>query len=125
VFEVVARDHVDRAGGGEIALVGEVGSLGDLHSLDHLGDDEVGVGETLAVRVRHQVDRHPVDGQRQVGAVVGVEAAKEILIRLATARMLDDQQSWRDAQDVLHAADRPQLKIAILKRERRRCADRF
>ena len=94
------------------------------HALDHLGDDEVGVGEALAVRVRHHVDRHAVDRQREVGAVVGVEAAQEVLVRLAAARVLHHHQPGRDAQDVLHAADRPQLEVAVPDRERRRGADR-
>ena len=47
----------------------------------------------------------PSIDQRQIGAVVGVEAAQEVLVRLAAARVLHDHQPGRDAQDVLHVPD--------------------
>ncbi len=124
VLELVARRQVDRAGGGEVALVGEVRALGHLDLLDHLRNDEVGVGEALSVGVRDHVHRDAVDRNREVGAVVGVEAAQEILVGLAAARVLYDHQPGSDAQDVLHAADRSQLKVAVTHRERRGGADR-
>jgi hypothetical protein len=44
------------------------------------------------VRVRGLVDRHAVNEGREVGAVVEVVAAQQILIRLAFAAMQGDDQ---------------------------------
>jgi hypothetical protein len=67
--------------------------------------------------MRDHVDRHVVDVDRHVGAVIGIEAAQEVLVRLATARVLHHHQPRRDAQDVLHAGDGSQREVAITHRE--------
>ena len=64
MLEFVARNHVDSAGGGKVALIREVRALGDLHTLYHLGNDEIGVGITLPVRMRDKINRDSVDGER-------------------------------------------------------------
>jgi hypothetical protein len=76
---------VGGARGREIALVREVGALAVRDAVDELGDEPVQVAVALAVRVRGHVDGHAVDRGREVGAVVEVEAAQEILVRLAVA----------------------------------------
>lgn len=65
------------------------------------------------MRVRDHVDRDAVDRQRKVGSVVGIEAADEVLVGFASARVLHHDQPRRDAQDVLHAADGTQGKVAV------------
>jgi hypothetical protein len=55
--------------------------------------------------------------------VVGVEAAQEVLGRLAAARVLHHHEPGRDAEDVLHAANGPQLEVTIGHRERGRGAE--
>ena len=57
-------------------------------ALDELGDQEVEVGVALAVAVGRHVDRHAACRDREVGAVVEVEAAQEVLVGLAAARVL-------------------------------------
>ena len=118
MFKAGARDQVDGAGRRKVALPDEVRTLRDLHALDHFGNDEVRVAEALTVGVRHHVDRYAVDRERQIRAVVGIEATHEILVRLPAARVLHQHESRRYAQDVLHAPDRPQLEIAVADRER-------
>ena len=49
----------------------------------------------------------------RVGAVIDVEAAQEVLVGLAAAGVLHEHETGRDAQDVLHAADRAQREVAI------------
>ena len=49
--------------------------------------------------VRRHVDRHAVDACREVGAVVEVEAAQEVLVGLAVARVLRDDHAGRRFQE--------------------------
>ena len=57
-------------------------------ALDQLRDQEIEVGVSLAVPVGRHVDRHPAGRDGEIGAVVEVEAAQEILVRLAAAGVL-------------------------------------
>ncbi len=83
--QAVEEVHVHRADRGEIALVGEIGPLADVDRADQLGDQEVEIGIALAVAVRAHVDGHVVDGDREIGAVVEIVAAQEILVGFALA----------------------------------------
>ena len=57
------------------------------------GDDEVEVGIALSVTVGGQVDGHAVERGGKIGAVVEVEAAKEILVGFAGAAVLGDDEA--------------------------------
>ncbi len=72
---MVAGDHVDGACGRKVSLARKVGPLRDLDALDGFRDDEVRIGEALAVGVRRHVDGNAVDRQSEIGAVVRVESA--------------------------------------------------
>ena len=85
--------HVDLARRGEDAAIGEIGALANFNGAEQFGNDEIGVGIALAMRVRRHVDRHAVDPQGDVVAVVEREAAQEILIRFARTGMLRDKQA--------------------------------
>jgi hypothetical protein len=98
VVEAVAVLDVRRAGRREIAVLGEVRALAIVDLLDQLRDQEVQVGVALAVRVAGHVGRHAVDEGGEVGAVVEVVAAQEILVRLAVAGMLRDDQPGHGLQ---------------------------
>ena len=65
-----------------------------------LGHQEVQVGITLSVRMRAHVDRHVVDEDRQIGAVVEIVAAEEILVGFALAAVLRDDQPGHGFQYV-------------------------
>ena len=108
----VERDEVDGAGGREVAELDEVRPLEDVDLLERLRDQEVQIGVALAVRVRAEVHGQPVDEERDVGAVVGVEAAQEVLLGLAAALVLADDEPGHEAQDVGGPALRPQLEVA-------------
>ena len=56
-----------------------------------------------------QVDRHAGDRGREVGAVVEVEAAQEVLVGLAVAGVLGDQQAGHPFEDVGRAQRRSSL----------------
>ena len=87
--DVVDRD---RAGGAEVADVGEVRPLADIHRLDQLRDHEIDIGIALPVAMGRHVDGHAVDLDGEIGAVVEIEAAQKILVGFAFAGMLGDDQ---------------------------------
>src|SRR3954467_1711407 len=78
----------------EIAFISEIRPLADIESADRFRHQPVQIGITLAMRMSAHVDRHVVDGKRQIGAVVEIIAAQEILVSFALARMLRDDQAW-------------------------------
>ena len=48
----------------------------------------------------HHVYRHAVDKNRKVSAVIGIETAKQNLVRFAATVMLADSQAGSQAHDV-------------------------
>ena len=98
LIEGVPVLDVRRAGGREVAVLGKVRALAVLDLVDQLGDQEIQVGVALAVRVAGHVGRHAVDERGEVGAVVEVVAAQEILVRLAIARVLGDDHAGHGLQ---------------------------
>ena len=108
----VEGDEVDGAGRREVAELDEVRPLVDVHLLERLRDQEVQVRIALAVGVRAEVHGQPVDEERDVGAVVGVEPAQEVLLGFPAARVLADDEPRHEAQDVGGAPLRPQLEVA-------------
>jgi hypothetical protein len=113
----VQRDEVDGARGGEVAELDVVGPLEGVHLVDGLGNQEVEIGVALTVGVRAQVHRHAVDEERDVGAVIGVEAPQEILLGLASALMLAQDQARHEAEDIPAghaAAARSRCRVSIV-----------
>ena len=51
-----------------------------MHGADQLGDHKIEIGKALTVRVGAHVDRHLVERDVDIGAVIEVEAAQEILV---------------------------------------------
>ena len=84
-----------------------IGALLIVDPLDQLGDDEVEVEIALAVAVAAHVDRHAVDESGEVGAVIEVEAAQEILVGLAGAGMLGGDE----ARDILRQLADPRDRL--------------
>ena len=79
-------------------------------------NQEIQVGEALAMAVRGHVDRHPVDGDSEVGAGVEVEAAQEILVGLTVARMLGGHHAKHRFDDVAWSQLGPCLERLLLGR---------
>ena len=79
---------LNRPGAAEVAHAGVVGALLVIDLADQLRDDEIEVRVALAVGVGGHVDGHPLEIRGQIGAVIEVEAAQEILVGLAAATVL-------------------------------------
>jgi hypothetical protein len=62
--------------------------------------------------MRPHVHRHAIDGDGNVRAVVEIEAAKEVLVRLAFAAVLRDDQSGHGFQHFARAIGRLREKLA-------------
>ena len=64
--------------------------------------------------VRRHVERDTVEERREVGAVVQIEPAHEVLIGLTAARVLRDDQTRNRLQDLARTKERtlPQLHRA-------------
>jgi len=97
---------VRRSGRREITFLGEIRSFTESDAVDQLGNQEIEVGVALAMGVRRHVDRHAADVGCKVGAVVEVEAAQEILVGLAVAGVLRNDQSGHHLQRFAGAEDR-------------------
>jgi hypothetical protein len=98
--EVVERGA---AGQREVAALRKVRPLAVAHARHQLGHQEVQVGIALPVTVRGHVHRHAVHRHRKVGAVVEVEAAQEVLVGLAVARVLRGDHAGHRLHDVAGA----------------------
>jgi hypothetical protein len=83
-------DDVHRAGCREVAQVGEVGALVDFNPIDGFRNEPMHIGIALPMRVAHHVYRDAIDENREVRAVIRVEAAKHNLVGFAPAVMLAD-----------------------------------
>ena len=108
-LDAVEQIDVHRADRGEIAFVGEVRSLADIDRADQFGDQEIQVGIALPVRMGAHVDRHFVDRDGEIGAVVEIEAAQEILVGLAVAAVLGDDQAGNDFKRFRGPGKRPRV----------------
>ncbi len=84
---------MDRSHRREVALVREIRSFFDADRCDQFRDEEIQVGIPLTVGVSAHVDRHVVDRDCEISAVVEIEAAQEILVGLAVAAVLRDDQA--------------------------------
>ncbi len=107
LLQPVGVGKPEQAGRGEVAFLGPVGALLYRHLLDQLGDQEVDVGIALTVAVGAHVDRHAVEPDGEVGAVVEVHAAQEILVGLAFAAMLRHGQAGSGLQQIARSHQGP------------------
>ena len=118
--DLVEGLELHRAGGVEVAEPRRVRALVDIDGRHRLRDQEVGVGVALAVAVARHVDRDAVGVDRDVGAVIGVEPADEVLIGLSAAGVLRHHQAGDLAQDVGHLGARAVLQVVARQVDRRR-----
>jgi hypothetical protein len=102
-----------RTGRGKIPETRRVRAFVHLELLDRFRNDEVKIGVALAVGVAHHIHGQPIDAHRKVGAVVGIEAAHEYLLGLATARVLRNKEARHQPQQVLRRVDRPQRLVDV------------
>jgi hypothetical protein len=84
-----------------------------LMSWTNSGRQDVQVQIALAVPVAGQVQRHAVQRGGQVGAVVQVEAAQEVLVGLARARVLGGGQARHGLDQLARTQQRPHGEVGI------------
>ena len=88
LVDPIAGDEIDGARIREIAQVCEIRSFAQGEPLHGFRDQEVEVGISLAMAVSRQVHRQAIDRHGEVRAVIRIEAAYEVLRRLAAALVL-------------------------------------
>jgi hypothetical protein len=111
LLDRVLEADTQRAGIAEIAHVGKKGTLADIERIDGFRHQEVQVGIALAMGMGAHVDGHVVDGDREIGAVVEIEAAQEILIGFTLAAVLRHGQPESGLQDFAGACDRARVEV--------------
>jgi hypothetical protein len=63
------------------------------------------------MRVSAHVDRHAVDRDSQISAVIEIEAAQKILVGLAVAAVLRDDQAGYDFERLSGAGKRTRIDL--------------
>ncbi len=89
-----------------VADIGVIRTFLVIHPLHKLRDDGVHVRVSLAVRVRRQVERHIVDEDGEICAVVEIESAKKILVGFAAAGVLRDDDAGNRLQNFSRSKNR-------------------
>ena len=82
----------------------------------------------LTMGVGRHVDRHVVDGYREVGAVIEIDATQVVLVRLALAAMLADEEAGDALEQLPGAHEGPVLYVLLRDRPLRgrvRAADQI
>ena len=110
-LDAVEQVDVHRTYGREIAFVGEIRALADVDRAYQFRNQEIQVGIALAVGVGAHVDRHAVDRDRQIRAVVQIKAAQKILVGFALAAVLGDDQPGHDLERFGGARKRPGIDL--------------
>ena len=101
LLDHLARSEADRPGRVEVAELGVIRAFVHVEAFDGLGNDEIEVGITLPVRMGAKIDRHAIGEERDIGAVIRIEAAEEVLIRLAgSARVLHRDEPGDQTQNL-------------------------
>ena len=103
----------DGAGRGEVADVGVVGALLVVDLLHQLRNQEVQVGVALSVAVARQVQRDAAEERREVGAVIEIEAAQEVLVGLSGSAVLRRDQAGNRFEHLGGAQQRAALDLRI------------
>ena len=105
------RGDAGRSTGGTVKGASNIRAFLEVHPLHKLRDDDVHVRVALAVRVRRQVQRRIVDEDGEIRAVVEIEAAKIILVGLAAAGVLRDDETGNRLQNLSRTKNRTILDL--------------
>ena len=109
--DVADRRHERRARHRKVADVGAIGALAVVDAVDDFRDQAVDVEIPLAMAVRAHVHRHVVDQGREIGAVIEVEAAQEVLVGLARTGVLDGDQPGHGLEQLGNSQQRPDREV--------------
>ena len=112
----VEEPNVERADRAEIPDIGEIRTFADVQRVDDFRHQEVEVGVTLAVCMGAHVDRHVVDRDRKIGAVIEIVAAQEILVGFAFATVLRHDQSGHGLENFPRARGRTRVQFVATHR---------
>ena len=91
------------AGASEVPDLRVIDAEAVVDVVDELGDEKVEVRVPLPVRVRWAVERHALEARLEIGAVVEVEAANEVLVRLPVAGMLGHDEAGHGLEQLAFA----------------------
>ena len=102
----LVKFQVCRTGSAVVAHRPVVGTLFVINPLHEFRNDGVHVGVAFAMRVRRQVERHAVENNGEVGAMIQIEAAQKILVGFPAARVLRDDDPGNSFENLAAAQDR-------------------
>ena len=95
----------------KITFIGKVGPFLELDAAHQLRDEKAQVRIAMRVCAGRRVHGHTGDHHRKVGAVIQIEAAQVVLIRLALAAVLADDHSGHRLQHFTRTHDRPSIEL--------------
>ena len=81
-------NDIDRAGCGEIAVLHEIGSFGDVNMVDDFGDKPVNISISLSMSIVGKIHRNAIHENREIRSMIGIESSNEILVGFAASLML-------------------------------------
>ena len=95
-----------------VANIRGIRTLPVIHAVHKLRHDGVHVRISLAVRMRRQVQRHVVEENGEICAVIEIEPAKKILVSFAPAGVLSDDDAGNRLQYFSRAKNRTLLDFS-------------
>jgi len=98
--------HVGRCSRAVVADIGIIRTFLEIHPLHQFRDHGVHVRVPLTVRVRGEIQRHTVEGEGDIRAVIEIETAKKILVGLAAAGVLRDDETGNRLQNFSRTENR-------------------
>jgi hypothetical protein len=84
---------------------------------DKVEEGTIEVSIALPMGMRAHVDRHVVDIDRHIGAVVEIVTTQEVLVGFALAAVLRDDQSGRRLKDFARARHGPRIDLGSRNRD--------
>ncbi len=111
LLEHVRVVDIRRTRGGEVALVGEVRTFGELDAAHQLRDQKIQIGIALTMSMGRHVDRHPSHARREVGPVIEIEAPQVVLIGFPLAAVLADDDAGHGFEYLAGPHDGPRLEL--------------
>ena len=107
-----AELEIDRARGGEPALLEIERTLARDDAVHGFGDHEAEVRVALPVHVRELVDRDATDADREIRAVDRIEATQEELLAFALAAVLARVEAGHEAEQIVGVLVRSEVDRA-------------
>jgi len=110
LLDAVDQPDVKIADRGEVAFVGEIRPLADFERVDRFRHQPVQIRITLPVRMGPQVDRHVIDIDGQIGTVVQIIPAQEILVGFSLPAVLGHDQPRHSLQNFARPRHRARVE---------------